>query len=342
MKMKIYCLMNGLNTKLEGNAMIRVKVTFDSDWPVIKQTPGRNGVWGDCQFFINDDTFDCDYWFVFYGMNKAERVCCSSENIYFVSGEPNTVKTYRYNFLRQFSHFITCQKKAYDGQVIHSYMALPWMVGGHYEKGKFQETHDKDYDELKNMKNITKDKLISVISSDKCFTIGHQRRLEFVMKLKQIFGDKLDVFGRGINTFSDKWDVIAPYKYHIVIENDTCDDYFTEKLMDCYLGQAYPFYYGCTNIEKYYDQNSMTIIDIDDVGSAVRNIENAIKNNVYENRKEYIKQARIITLDKYNLFALMANEIKLNSAPKNKEVVWIYPEFECSFKGRVKRFFRFK
>lgn len=318
--------------------MIKVKVTFDSDWPVIKQTPRRSGIWEDCQFFINDDTcVDCDYWFVFYGISKAEKVYCPAGNTYFINGEPDAVKTYRDNFITQFSHVITCQKKINNGPIIHSYMALPWMVGGHYENGRFQDKHDKDYDELKNMKDITKNKLISVISSDKCFTDGHQKRIRFVRELKSVFGDNIDVFGRGINTFSDKWDVIAPYKYHIVIENGRYKDYFTEKLMDCYLGQAYPFYYGCSNIEEYYNSKAMEVINIDDVDGAIRTIQNAIKSNIYEQRKPYIEEAKNMTLDKYNLFALMVEEIHLNSVIKKKESLYLYPEGECTIKSRLKR-----
>lgn len=49
-----------------------------------------------------------------------------------------------------------------------------------------------------------KTKLISVITSNKAFTKGHLKRIEFVEKLKAYYGDKLDVFGQGFNSFEDK------------------------------------------------------------------------------------------------------------------------------------------
>ncbi len=36
--------------------MIRVKLSTNfPDWPLIRQTPDRSGIWGDCRFFINED-----------------------------------------------------------------------------------------------------------------------------------------------------------------------------------------------------------------------------------------------------------------------------------------------
>ena len=63
------------------------------------------------------------------------------------------------------------------------------------------------------------------------------------------------IFGKGINGFEDKWDTLRDYKYHIVIENSSFDDYWTEKLADNYLAECFPFYHGCKNINKYFDKN---------------------------------------------------------------------------------------
>ena len=43
-----------------------------------------------------------------------------------------------------------------------------------------------------------------MISSNKAFTDGHRQRLKFVEALKEHFGENIDVFGRGINSFADK------------------------------------------------------------------------------------------------------------------------------------------
>ena len=91
------------------------------------------------------------------------------------------------------------------------------------------ETHDPQ-----------KTKLVSVVASNQTYLPGHRARLEFVAKLKEALGDQVDVFGRGINGFADKRDVLDDYRYHIAIENSVCENYWTEKLADPYM-QGYRF-----------------------------------------------------------------------------------------------------
>jgi len=104
------------------------------------------------------------------------------------------------------------------------------------------------------MHSLPKSKLMSVITSSKDFTEGHQKRLNFVRRLKDYFGEDIDVFGRGIREVDDKWDAISPYKYHIALENSVYPHYWTEKLGDVYLSGAYPIYYGCLNLEDYFPE----------------------------------------------------------------------------------------
>ena len=140
--------------------MIKVKISTETDWPIINQTPGRKGIWKKCQFFINDNTYDCDYWFVLYGIDKPLKAKCPIENTYFVCGEPSSIHVYKKRFIEQFSNLISGQKIFYNVSRIIHYTALPWMIGGHFINGKFAR-FDKCYDELKNMPRIHKSKLLA-------------------------------------------------------------------------------------------------------------------------------------------------------------------------------------
>ena len=154
------------------------------------------------------------------------------ENIIFIPGECyNTSPKFSQQFLNQFGAIITVQKELKHKNIIYSHNANPWFV-------------NKNYDDLLIDKNSEKNKLISVITSNKTFTQGHKKRLEFVTALKDYFGDKLDVYGRGINDFNDKWDVLANYKYTIAIENDNVDysywmNYYLYQLFDKNKGTKY-------------------------------------------------------------------------------------------------------
>ena len=61
------------------------------------------------------------------------------------------------------------------------------------------EGYTKDYDELAALPPAAKTKRLSVISSDKAQTEGHRQRLDFTPP-QEHFGDRIDVFGRGIRT----------------------------------------------------------------------------------------------------------------------------------------------
>jgi hypothetical protein len=119
----------------------------------------------------------------------------------------------------------------------------------------------------------------------------------------------MDVFGWGIRDIGDKWEAIAEYKYHIVIENCVYPDYWTEKLSDTYLGGDYPIYSGCPNLSRYFNPDAFTAIDISNVEESIEKIENCIKNDLYENSRLAIQEAKNKVLNQYNLFAIIHNLI---------------------------------
>jgi hypothetical protein len=44
------------------------------------------------------------------------------------------------------------------------------------------------------------------------------------------------------------------------MENSVQDDYFTEKIIDCFLTGTIPIYWGTKNINKYFDENGIIIL----------------------------------------------------------------------------------
>ncbi|MEN6508516.1 MAG: glycosyltransferase family 10, partial [Smithella sp.] len=119
---------------------------------------------------------------------------------------------------------------------------LPWHVGRR-QKGHINLGFTKDYDELKAITSIDKTKMISVVSSSKTMTDGHRQRVDFALRLKSHFGNKIDLFGRGLNEIEDKWDALADYRYHVAIENSEVNHYWTEKISDAFLAGCHPIYH---------------------------------------------------------------------------------------------------
>jgi hypothetical protein len=288
--------------------MITVKIST-SPWPITRQTPGGKGVWGECRFFCNTDIDRCDYWFVLEGPGrKKETAVCPKENTVFVAHEPPTLRTYRSDFLQQFAAVITSDARIDHPNPVLQQSGLPWHVGRR-QKGHVNMGFTKDYDELKAITTIPKTKMISVVSSSKDMTEGHRQRVAFALRLKSHFGDKIDLFGRGLNEIEDKWDALADYRYHVAIENSEVNHYWTEKISDAFLAGCHPIYHGCPNIAAYFSPGSFTMININEPEKAIDTIESCIAQDRYTSSRQWIWQSRGKVLDQYNLFPMIANYI---------------------------------
>lgn len=286
--------------------MLTIKLNYPEiwKWPAERQTPGRTAVWGDCRFLINQPVKQCDYWVVFEDLDEPEATHCPAGNTLLVTGEPPTIREYSKKFVNQFSTAITCHPDLPCSEVLLTQQALPWHVG------RREASWDGGYDELKSLDKVEKSKLLSVISSDKAFTSGHRRRRRFVARLQEHFGDRLEVFGRGVRDVEDKWDALAPYKYHLALENSSYPHYWTEKLSDTYLAHSFPIYGGCPNVNEYFPNESFCLIDMDDPESAIERIEECLEKDLWERSREARAQARQLVLDKYNFFPMVADFVE--------------------------------
>ena len=306
--------------------MIRVKLSTSSrEWPLQRQTPGQTARWGDCLFLINQDVSECDYWVVIDDVLKEERTLCPHSNTLMIVVEPQTVKSYQKEFLAQFSTVISPQRDDLDHpRVIHTQPGLPWHIG-RCVVNEVNLDFRLSYDELKALNQLEKTDLISVICSNRATTEGHRRRIEFVRQLQEHFGSRLHVFGRGIKDIQDKWDAISKYRYHIVIENSSFADYWTEKLSDAYLGWAFPFYYGCPNLEEYFPLESFVRIDLNNFEGTVAVIENTIAAGRYEQSQQSLNHARMLVLDSYNIFPVISEICRDVRSGSRKQPVIINP-----------------
>jgi hypothetical protein len=308
---------------LKGEAeMLKVKIsTRVPHEPIIRQTPGSQGIWRNCRFFINEEVEECDYWVVYDGLQHEESTLCPPEKTILLTVEPPSVFYYEPDFVQQFSTVITCPGHDFSHPRIIYSPAFNWHAGRVIIDIKaVQSKVNLDYDDFKRMGAFKKSQQISLVCSNKDFTEGHRKRLAFVDRLMEHFGSRIGRFGFNINDIEDKWDAIREYKYHIAIENSFFSHYWTEKIADCYLAGAYPIYYGCPNLAEYFPQGAYTSIDIEDVETAISSIENCLAENRYEKNLDKIWAARELVLDYYNLFAVIERCIlRLEAATHSRQ-----------------------
>ena len=146
--------------------------------------------------------------------------------------------------------------------------------------------------------------IVSTITSDLCFYPGHQLRLNFLPYLdtidSHIFGKctkgrrsplhKLKNYRGPLNYNKDAG--VMPYHYHFAAENSQESGYFSEKLIDPILSEAYCFYWGCPNVKSYIPERAFLQIDITRPRIALEMIKASIENNTREKRLKEIKAAK--------------------------------------------------
>ena len=113
-----------------------------------------------------------------------------------------------------------------------------------------------------------KSKLCSMFCSPKRFTQGQEYRHD-VAKLAIDAG--FDVFGgahgspRTVidpqNPWNTKLDGVKDYMFSIVMENGVYDDYYTEKITDCFASGTIPVYWGSPSIGKHFNAEGIIILD---------------------------------------------------------------------------------
>jgi hypothetical protein len=76
-------------------------------------------------------------------------------------------------------------------------------------------------------------------------------------------------------------------QYHICIENTKKNNWFTEKLIDCFQTKTIPIYYGPDNIEKFFDVRGMFLINNLE---ELENVCNGLSEETYSEKKEFIEK----------------------------------------------------
>jgi hypothetical protein len=154
--------------------------------------------------------------------------------------------------------------------------------------------HGTTWIKPENRKIHPKSEIISMIASAKNFTLGHKLR----HTCAQFFKNQIHLMGNGYQTIPDKIIGLSPYKYHLTIENCQYDDYFTEKLLDCFCTGTIPIYWGCKNIENYFDGKGIIRVNsIEEIKDALT----VLSEEDYERRKEAIKNNLYIAEKYVNL-----------------------------------------
>jgi hypothetical protein len=116
---------------------------------------------------------------------------------------------------------------------------------------------------------ISKNKLMSIMISQKLFTGGHNYRHALVNVILQ-HNLPIDIYGRGCRMYEknellkgefNNDEHIENYLFHIAIENTIHPHYFTEKITNSLLNGTNILYLGCTNIFNYVPNDGIYLLN---------------------------------------------------------------------------------
>ena len=171
-----------------------------------------------------------------------------------------------------------------------------------------------------NYKIYDKSKLVSFIASSKLMCEGHQFRHDLHERFKKknegvveveykgktyrkADESAIDVYGSilgkpfGHNPgchlpfnapdWHDKSQALNDYMFSVVLENDQYDDYFTEKITDCFATGTIPIYWGTKTIGDYF--NTDGIIQVSKDVEYINELTNSLTPEMYYSRIEAVK-----------------------------------------------------
>ncbi len=246
--------------------------------------------------------------------HSKEKVSVSvaPENIFHIHQEPGDKLYHGFMFNsvvgKKCGHLELCD--------IKSHPCLNWLV-------------NKTYDELVSFNTDRaivwpqKTEHFSAVISGHNALPGHYQRLKLLDKI--LSQSDIALFGKRHNFIPDKWDAMYPYKYSLAMENSRQNDYWTEKIMDCFLACTMPVYSGCHNIGKYFPKNSYIELDIDNIDYSIKAMKEKIQGGFFEENYASILEARELCLNQYATAPALSLLVNNNIASARKNSIIIKP-----------------
>jgi hypothetical protein len=121
-----------------------------------------------------------------------------------------------------------------------------------------------------------KSKLCSFVCSAKTMCPLHKFRHSVV----RAFENEIDIYGY-YSWIDIKNTGLEDYMFSIAIENSVQNDYFSEKIIDCFVTGTIPIYWGARNLGQYFDLDGVIPFDkFIEVGPAM------LSQSLYESKKQ--------------------------------------------------------
>lgn len=302
------------------------KIFFSSNWGeegkvlldrMNWMTENNSGIWNN-KIQGTNNFEEADYIIVLNGLNNKLRHYLNNnplrkDKVIFFQREPGGIGTARNDYSKNEFKYGYTYKDMYHAVTQSQHMRM-------------------NYNNFVNINYKYKSKPLSSVTSMKTHTPGSKKRVEFLQNFCKKYPDKIDVYGgwwdnslgscyKGeLAWFRSKHDTDEntkymghkDYKYSLCFENTSTDNYFSEKFTDCILSWTIPIYWGCSNINKYFPEDTYYYIDIFDENAIDKVIE-IINKPITQKNIDALQEARQLILNKYNIWSTIENIIENNN-----------------------------
>ncbi len=284
--------------------MLHINILTRFNFPLFTQHADAGRFDDRIRFVENSyEDLDWDLVIVFDGLPSPRTMRVKSGGLIFIAGEPPQGVHYTSAFLDQFDRSFCAhayaRKRTSNSPEQHF---NDWHFGLNPSDRSYRWTHNA----LRDLPAPVKTKDMSVIMSNMACMPNHLKRRHFLARLQERFGERVDVFGRGHRFIPYKDDALLPYRFHVCIENCEEPDLWTEKLSDPFLGWSMPVYGGCPNVHRYFPEDAVVRLDMDDVEGSLATIGRLLENPQAEYNRRYdaLQIGRQRVLGDYNITTL--------------------------------------
>jgi hypothetical protein len=133
--------------------------------------------------------------------------------------------------------------------------------------------------------------------------LARKNEIKIPTKFFDVYGDRYDIK----NAREGKAEIFGDSMFGIAIENTSHNGYFTEKIIDCFLLKTIPIYWGCSDIDKYFDKEG--IIKFENADDLIY-ISNTLNEEYYTSRKDAIEKNYQLALDYLDYEKTIIDKIK--------------------------------
>ena len=269
----------------------------------------KDGYKWDNIILVNEKDTNIDYYVVINRpnfINKNTKI--DSNKILFFHMEPNMIFTPWY---KEFLNYFESKDLLFNGKHLYHRNNVDW----HLSKDYSYFMNNNKFDKIYNNK-------LSMVLSSRRENTGHEMRLTLAHRLDKDEDIEVNIYGKCNKEnfrnykyeleYYSRDEAIIPYKYHFMAENNSINNYMTEKIIDCILGETLCFYYGCPNLETFIDQECYIKLPLYDTEKSLKIIKESILNNEWEKRIDKIRTEKYKLLNIYSLLPRVKSILKLN------------------------------